>query len=539
MKRRDLLRLSMAGALGATIPGLGGKYPNAHGQPRAPFVIMPIYDDDPLTLEGRDRSILVIGGGLAGLSASLELAERGYKVTLQEANDVLGGRLATRDLSTAAGDFRVEHGLHMWFDNYHQFKDIRERLDINDSFAPHNETHFTYRDYKDEILTSDPPIYPLNLIKLLERSPNLNLFSAFRQLGLLGDVLFYDHKSIYDRLDDTTFDDWASGKVSDTFYDILLQPAASVTLNDPTKVSAAEMVSFTHFYMMSQPKAMWREVTKTDHATAVIDPWVERLRSLGVEIKLNTPCEGLRVSEDRVVGVVNDETNYDGVVLATSVPGVKSILGQSRIEESSNEGVTRYEQMQEQLTQLKVAPPYKVVRAWFDRPTRIGRPDILETPQHKPVNLVTLFHLLEEESKDWAAQTNGSVLEFHLYADERWGQASDEEVWNAIKPILDELYPELADANLIDMTVGTYRDFTSFEVGQGQIRPRSNGPSLDFGVEGLALAGDWVYTDYPCALMEKAVSTGREAANHFLLKDRVRLVPIKATSCHGPGLVVI
>ena len=135
--------------------------------------------------------------------------------------------------------------------------------------------------------------------------------------------------------------------------------------------------------------------------------------------------------------------------------------------------------MRDQLTQLKVAPPYKVARVWFDRPTREGRPDILETPQHQPVNLVALFHLLEEESKAWSARTNGSVLEFHLYADERWGQASDEEVWSAIKPILDELYPELSEANMIDMTVGTYHDFTSFEVGQGQLRPRSNGPSLD------------------------------------------------------------
>ena len=37
------------------------------------------------------------------LIASLELAERGYKVTLQEASDVLGGRLATRDIDGGRG----------------------------------------------------------------------------------------------------------------------------------------------------------------------------------------------------------------------------------------------------------------------------------------------------------------------------------------------------------------------------------------------------------------------------------------------------
>ena len=160
------------------------------------------------------------------------------------------------------------------------------------------------------------------MIKLLERSPDLT-YSQLLAARSLGDVLFYDHKSIYDRLDDTTFEDWADGKVSDT-YDI---PSARPSDYNILRI-IAEMVSFTHFFMMSQPQ-LWREVTTTDHATAVIDPWVERLRSLGVEIKLNTPCEGLRIlkTEDRE----NDDNDYDGVVLATSIPGVKSILAKAKL----------------------------------------------------------------------------------------------------------------------------------------------------------------------------------------------------------------
>ncbi len=41
----------------------------------------------------RDASILVVGGGPAGLEASLALGRRGYRVTLAEAGDELGGRL--------------------------------------------------------------------------------------------------------------------------------------------------------------------------------------------------------------------------------------------------------------------------------------------------------------------------------------------------------------------------------------------------------------------------------------------------------------
>ena len=123
-------------------------------------------------------------------------------------------------------------------------------------------------------MMSEPPTYPLNLINLLQRSPNMNLFSAFRQLGMLRDVVWYNHDTIFDRLDHVTYESWAKNKVSKTFYDVIMEPAASVTLNRVDQVSAAEMIQMMHLYFMSDPKAMRREVTTTDHGTAVIDPWV-------------------------------------------------------------------------------------------------------------------------------------------------------------------------------------------------------------------------------------------------------------------------
>jgi len=39
-----------------------------------------------------ERNILVIGGGVAGIQASLDLAERGVTVHLVEKNPSIGGR---------------------------------------------------------------------------------------------------------------------------------------------------------------------------------------------------------------------------------------------------------------------------------------------------------------------------------------------------------------------------------------------------------------------------------------------------------------
>ncbi|KPJ54202.1 heterodisulfide reductase [candidate division TA06 bacterium DG_24] len=41
-----------------------------------------------------EGSVLVIGGGIAGIQASLDLADRGVRVFLVEKNPSIGGRMA-------------------------------------------------------------------------------------------------------------------------------------------------------------------------------------------------------------------------------------------------------------------------------------------------------------------------------------------------------------------------------------------------------------------------------------------------------------
>ncbi|MFE1834052.1 NAD(P)/FAD-dependent oxidoreductase [Streptomyces sviceus] len=80
------------------------------------------------------RDVVVVGGGFTGLTAALELAERGHRVTVVEREPELGGLAGSFDVGNGR---RIERFYHHWFGSDREMFDLCERLGVPEALEPH------------------------------------------------------------------------------------------------------------------------------------------------------------------------------------------------------------------------------------------------------------------------------------------------------------------------------------------------------------------------------------------------------------------
>jgi heterodisulfide reductase subunit A len=59
---------------------------------------------DPALVDGRFGDVMVVGGGISGIQASLDLAAAGFKVYLVEKAPAIGGHMAQLDKTFPTND---------------------------------------------------------------------------------------------------------------------------------------------------------------------------------------------------------------------------------------------------------------------------------------------------------------------------------------------------------------------------------------------------------------------------------------------------
>jgi carotenoid phi-ring synthase / carotenoid chi-ring synthase len=505
-------------------------------------VILPPVTKGPSRLsEGETKQVVIVGAGIGGLITALELAKLGYTVDIYESDDYLGGRIGGKYLADAPSGV-WEHGLHHFFVNVYDFlmQKLEEvgadqHLEMVDSVYLHFET------YQNETLEIKPNAHLLNLIGILMRSPNVKLLDAIQSLWGMVPVFFYDHQKVIAKYDHLTMAEYAQKTgISKTFYDTFIKTILTVSINRMTSISAAQVLQLMWVFFLCRPDAMRRMVPTDNHYISIFAPFVNHLETLGVNIHMSTPVASLELAPGKIQGIkLADGTVVAGdyVVMATDVKGAKHILQQTKIHQP--DCLDQLQPVLDRVAKVQIAPPYIVARAYFlQKPNNPDLPDVVETPENQPVDLVFQPHKTERQEAKWVQDAlpgeDRWILEVHAYDlgpslfgkygdplltsesrtdDQLWDliqSLSDEQIWAVMKESVSTIdgMENMATAELYPsggLQLRRYYNFTGFQIGQAD-RPPAFLAEQQFN--NLFFVGDWL------AIQGKNGKNGQRGAVH-------------------------
>jgi len=469
---------------------------------RAPHVLVAARPELPRHVPAGTRAV-VVGGGIAGISAATVLAERGVEVTVLEAARHLGGRLGAWSHTLSDGSEQVvEHGFHAFFRHYDTWRAILRRVDPGlGLLRPVAGYPVISRRWPAEDLGDLPAAPPFNLLALFARSPSLRLREIAGADAALGFALLAHSPAETV----TRFDAMSAGEflarlgVSERARAMLFEAFARSFFCDQDGLSAAELVSMFHYYFLGNPAGIGFDAPSEDHRTAIWDPLAEYLRKRGAQVRLGAPVEGLGRSGERwVVEAEGGSCEAEHVVLALDPGALRTLVA----------GAPVGPDLARRAGSLQVAPPFAVSRLWLDRPAGPDRAVFSAVSGEPTLDSVTLYSRLEGESARWAARTGGEVVELHSYA----CTAPDAATATArMRAELAALWPETAEARVLDVVERSEATAPAFPPGTAGTRP---GVLTD--TPGIRVAGDFVDCPFPSGLMERASMTGVLAANDVL-----------------------
>ena len=263
-----------------------------------------------------DQKILVVGGGPAGLEATLALGQRGYDVTLAEKNNVLGGRLLNEAALPGLGNWmRVrDYREHMIskLSNVEVFRgSSMSAADVQDFGADHVvlATGSTWRRDGIGVVNADGVDFPKAL------TPD----DVFKGAAIAGPVVIYD--------DDNYF-------MGGALAEKLRLAGHDVTLVTPmATVSSWTVMTDEHFFVQKHLMELSIKLVLS-HGMKLHTPNAARLACIYTARETTVPCATLIL----VTGRITADEVFTGLGGHQSVTRIGDCLAPSSIADAVYSG---------------------------------------------------------------------------------------------------------------------------------------------------------------------------------------------------------
>ena len=452
--------------------------------------------------------MIVIGGGLAGLAASVALAEAGWRVRLFEQRPYLGGRAASYELPNGE---HVDNCQHVTFGCCTNLADFYRRVGSADKIK-----------FFDRLLLLDPQ----------GRRGEMHAGFLPAPLHMTGSFLTFAPLGLKDKLG-----------IARAFNSIILSGGHPKDVDEPGGISMLEWLqrrrqtpaAISRFWRTVLVSALseeldridarygvdvfWKAVLSTKHGYRMGVPAValgelyegckNAIEQRGGEVVFRAPVRGLRVENGKLIAAIfdaNREESGDAIILA---------LPHQNLAELLPEALRQSDPALAHLDKITDAP-ITGVHFWFDRQV-MTEPFItlLDTTTQWIFNKSALYAASNgTKSASGPADQglkNSQYLQLVISASYDLLQKPRQEIIDLCLGEVRHALPAARDANLLKATVikelaATFSPFP----GVDRWRPKQ-----ETSIAGLFLAGDWTATGWP-ATMEGAVRSGYLAAEAVL-----------------------
>jgi squalene-associated FAD-dependent desaturase len=442
------------------------------------------------------RGVLVVGGGLAGITAALRCADAGRTVTLVEARRSLGGLT----YSFRRGDLDVDNGQHVFLRCCSAYRSLLDRLGVADQVFLQDRLDIpvraTWTSRSARLRRSGLPA-PAHLSAALLRYHLLNPAQRLRfvRAALALRRLDRTHPSV----DGRSFGDWLRSAGQDArTVEAMWDLVGVATLNaraDETSLALAAMVF--QVGLLSDAGAAdigWSAVPlQRLHGDAAL----ACLTSAGVEVHTNTKIETVGVRESAWFA---DGFVADGLILAVPPAAAERLLPAGAIPAAPG------------WSAKLGSSPIVNVHVVLDR-------RVLTEPFVAGVG--TPIQWVFDRTGQSGLTGDGQYLAVSVSAADDYVDLPVATLRERLLPELVALLPAVRDANVVDFFVTRERDAT-FRPAPGSAALR---PPASTDAPGLFLAGAWTDTGWP-ATMEGAVRSGEAAANAVLARPVRRGVTV-------------
>ncbi len=493
--------------------------------------------------------VAIVGAGLAGLSAAVDLVDAGHQVDLYEARPFFGGKVGSW---VDDGGNHIEMGLHVFFFNYANLFALMRKVGAIDNLLPKDHTHLfvnrggDLRELDFRFLIGAP----FNGLKAFFTTPQLDWVDKLRNalaLGtspiVLGLVNYEAAMKVIRDLDRISFQQWFLGHGgSQRSIERMWNPIAyALGFIDCEAISARCMLTIFLMFATKTEASKLNLLKGSPHRwlTGPILAYIEarggRLHLRHRVTEVHYEERGSSAAEDpelRVTGLTlgspegDVEVQADVYLAACDVPGIQRLLPQEWRRFPQFAAIDKLEAVPVATVQLRydgwvteLGNTAAASRRRGDLAQPAGLDNLLYTAD---ADFSCFADLALASPVDYRREGQGSLLQCVLTPGDPWIPRKSEEIVAHTDRQVRELFPSAAPLRLlwshvVKLAQSLYREAPGME----PYRPDQRTPVSNF-----FLAGSYTRQDYIDS-MEGATMSGRLAAAAIL--DRPVTLASKAS----------